>query len=242
MKNPGAAVAHPTDGSIDSSGVSDRGGLGGRLRPASAAGVALGRSASPRPLVGRGPSASVLSWPSRPPAGALASATTRCAGARARLDHAADQGLAAGQLGDVLDLVGADHHAVDRAALDLGLLELLDLGARSPWPARPRPSPPQTATLGPSRNCEPGRRSPSRSKTRRASVFFTARIWIFFLRRSQPELVLGDRVQPLEVEDQHRRGARPGSVRSWSIIISLTYLLMIESGLSPARRGRRRGR
>ena len=38
-------------------------------------------------------------------------------------------------------------------------------------------------------------------------MFFSARIWIDFLRRSQPELVLGDRVQPLEVQDQDRPAA-----------------------------------
>ena len=69
------------------------------------------------------------SWPTSGAGRRRQAATSACcAGPSNRREHLADQDLAAGQLGDVLDLLRADDHAVDRPPLDLGLLEGLDLG------------------------------------------------------------------------------------------------------------------
>ena len=113
---------------------------------------------------GRGrPSARVLSWPSRPLGRGVGQGDDPLDRGQGQADHPADQGLAAGQLGDVLDLRRADHDAVDGAALDLGLLELLDLGRRSPWPARPRRRRPRRPRSGPPGTAT-GRRCPCRRR------------------------------------------------------------------------------
>ena len=147
-------------------------------------------------------------------------------GAQGQGGHAGDQRLAAGELGDVLDLVRADDHPVDGPPLDLGLLELLDLGRRSPWPARRRPSPPQTATEGPSRNCDeaphphvgedpPGQRVLQRPQPDRLLAQVAAGSWCSATASSP----LRSRIRTERLPSR--------SDRSWSIIISLTYLLMI---------------
>ena len=123
------------------------------------------------------------SWPIRVLAGELTSASGSLGRAEHERQHLADQHLAAGQLGDVLDLLGADDDAVNRAALDRGLLERLDLG-RELLGQLGDPSPPQATAEGPSRYFE-SPSIPRSAKTRRASEFFSTRSRIDFFRRSR---------------------------------------------------------
>ena len=127
--------------------VASRGAIAGRRRPGDPDSsrsrmIRVRLGAAIRPLRRRGGlgSASAAASPSAGPFGEGLQLGEQAAGrgvgqrddplgrGQGQAHHAADQGLAAGQLGDVLDLGGADHDAVDGPPLDLGLLELLDLG------------------------------------------------------------------------------------------------------------------
>src|SRR5262249_24086171 len=89
------------------------------------------------------------------------------------------------------------------------------------------PSPPQTATLGPSRYFD-SPASPMSANTRLASEFFRARTRIFFLRRSRRSWYSACASIPLR--SRINSDVLPSrSDRNWPIISSLTYLLMCGS-------------
>ena len=208
-------------------------GRGGRLAGSGrlgGGGSRLAVAASPSAVA---PSARVLSWPIRPRGRRRWPARRRAgAGARARLDHAADQGLAAGQLGDVLDLVGADRRRRRPRPLDLGLLELLDLGRRSPWPARRRRRRPRRPPTGPP-GTSTARPSPCRRRRAGPACSSAPGAWIDFLRRSRRSWCSAIASSPFR--SRIRTDRLPSrSDLSWSIISSLTYLLMVQ--LVPGRR------
>ena len=100
---------------------------------------------------------------------------------------------------------GPIDHAVDGAPLDLGLLELLDLGRRSPWPARR----PVAAPDGHRRPLEVLREpvQPHLGEDPAGQRVLQRPDLDRLLPQVAAELVLGDGVQPLEVEDQERPAA-----------------------------------
>src|SRR5262249_42635699 len=75
-------------------------------------------------------------------------------------------------------------------------------------------------------------------KTRRASVFFRARILIDFLRRSRRSWCSAIASSPLRSTIRTDRLPSRSDL-SWPIINSLTYLLMITSGACLCQRGAR---